>query len=532
MSISFETRPGTWCDVDPGVMAYVAPGATPRVYAVVNGVVRWSIPEPSPPSLYLRVAMVDGVVCVVVQGQDGIAWLTVDGRSWLNYGRTFGADCFLVLPDKGRFRFLVFRDAPGDHYSDMYVGLDGTKLGDEFIFRCDATTQGFLDWNPVSGYPVMTDKGRLGPYGLLKPNRDGELAACQHPKRWEMWGAGPDTKGGIVPFKIADGLTHQPRVAMERPGVWTVVTRSDGYMIVATCKEPFAYEDPKINDDGGGGGTGGGTGGGETGGETTVIASSIFVDGFDPNKVVVDRDADSVMSWPKTSKPETVSSDGDEVVFEHSKAGEWPAVSYGDIKVEGVIWWLVQYGGHIHAATFDRLRVGQTRKSMGADEFDKSWVFNVPGLEVPKGTIVGLMVSTPARDGDDWQSTRHERSPVVFVRYGTGVKVGEEGGGGDTGNGVDDSAEIAALKEEVATLRRAVDLLTARLDSFGAQEQQQTEMLVNITQGLTGVLRDGDEVALRTVNGKYVCAELGGGGEVNATRDSGGAWETFGLEKK
>jgi hypothetical protein len=37
-------------------------------------------------------------------------------------------------------------------------------------------------------------------------------------------------------------------------------------------------------------------------------------------------------------------------------------------------------------------------------------------------------------------------------------------------------------------------------------------------------------VALKTHDGHYVCAEQGGGGTVNATRTSPGAWETFSLE--
>ncbi len=37
-------------------------------------------------------------------------------------------------------------------------------------------------------------------------------------------------------------------------------------------------------------------------------------------------------------------------------------------------------------------------------------------------------------------------------------------------------------------------------------------------------------VALRTYNGKFLCAEGGGGGEVNATRDANLQWETFLLE--
>ena len=34
-------------------------------------------------------------------------------------------------------------------------------------------------------------------------------------------------------------------------------------------------------------------------------------------------------------------------------------------------------------------------------------------------------------------------------------------------------------------------------------------------------------IAIKTINGKYLCAEDGGGDVVNATRDKIGDWETF-----
>jgi len=42
--------------------------------------------------------------------------------------------------------------------------------------------------------------------------------------------------------------------------------------------------------------------------------------------------------------------------------------------------------------------------------------------------------------------------------------------------------------------------------------------------------RRSTRVALRTDNGRYLCAEGGGGGEVNATRPTPGPWETFSVE--
>jgi subtilisin family serine protease len=42
-------------------------------------------------------------------------------------------------------------------------------------------------------------------------------------------------------------------------------------------------------------------------------------------------------------------------------------------------------------------------------------------------------------------------------------------------------------------------------------------------------VEDGDSVALRSVNGYYVVAEGGGGGQVNCNRTAIGAWETWGI---
>ena len=42
-------------------------------------------------------------------------------------------------------------------------------------------------------------------------------------------------------------------------------------------------------------------------------------------------------------------------------------------------------------------------------------------------------------------------------------------------------------------------------------------------------LRSGDQSALRADNGQFVCAEGGGGGQVVANRSAIGAWETFAI---
>lgn len=73
---------------------------------------------------------------------------------------------------------------------------------------------------------------------------------------------------------------------------------------------------------------------------------------------------------------------------------------------------------------------------------------------------------------------------------------------------------------DIARLNRQVAVLTARYDEL-------KDLIANLRPTV-----DGARVALRTENGHYLCAEGGGGGSVNATRDAVGGWETFTLERQ
>lgn len=75
--------------------------------------------------------------------------------------------------------------------------------------------------------------------------------------------------------------------------------------------------------------------------------------------------------------------------------------------------------------------------------------------------------------------------------------------------------QIELFKGALAAQGAMIETLRAKLDGAGSSDQ------VN-----------GAKVAFRTGNGKYLCAEGGGGGEVNATRDAAGGWETFTLERR
>ena len=75
--------------------------------------------------------------------------------------------------------------------------------------------------------------------------------------------------------------------------------------------------------------------------------------------------------------------------------------------------------------------------------------------------------------------------------------------------------QIELLKGALAAQGAMIDTLRAKLDSAGSSDQ------------INGV-----KVAIRADNGQYLCAEGGGGRDVNATRYAVGAWEIFTLERR
>ncbi len=83
------------------------------------------------------------------------------------------------------------------------------------------------------------------------------------------------------------------------------------------------------------------------------------------------------------------------------------------------------------------------------------------------------------------------------------------------------AADIAPLQSKVAEQATALKAAEAKIAALEARP----------SGGATKL--DGARVALRTDNGHYLTAELGGGGDVNATRERvGGGWEIFTLETK
>lgn len=79
-------------------------------------------------------------------------------------------------------------------------------------------------------------------------------------------------------------------------------------------------------------------------------------------------------------------------------------------------------------------------------------------------------------------------------------------------------ASMKALSTQIELMKGAIAAQGAMIDTLRAT--------VVASAPINGV-----KVALRTDSGQYLCAEGGGGGEVNASRSQVGGWETFTLEQ-
>lgn len=131
--------------------------------------------------------------------------------------------------------------------------------------------------------------------------------------------------------------------------------------------------------------------------------------------IIILANAPDVLSWPITSKITRVIFTSNQLCIEHTKSGKWPVI--GDpTKFEGNPWVFAQLGSNWYGATYEWLRPGQTCKNITADNIGahtkqhpiENWT---PRYE----ELVGLMVSTPARDN---QRTSNERSNIIVVKWG------------------------------------------------------------------------------------------------------------------
>jgi len=125
----------------------------------------------------------------------------------------------------------------------------------------------------------------------------------------------------------------------------------------------------------------------------------------------------NVSTWAVTSTVTNVSVTRDTVCVDHTKAGNLPTSGFGDIEVEGNVWIFANINGRWYGATWDWLRVGQTCKSITADEFGRDQIRISPmdASWAPRaGDTIGFMISTRARDSVE---AGEERTNVVLVTW-------------------------------------------------------------------------------------------------------------------
>jgi hypothetical protein len=128
-----------------------------------------------------------------------------------------------------------------------------------------------------------------------------------------------------------------------------------------------------------------------------------------------------VSQWPQTSRITAVSFSATALDIKHTKAGRWPTIDIGTaskpVVIEGNPWVIAFVDGEWHAATYEWLRPGQTKKGITAQNIGPHIKRAPLDRWVPKqGETVFFMISTPARDSR--RSDVQERSQMVEVRWG------------------------------------------------------------------------------------------------------------------
>ncbi len=140
-------------------------------------------------------------------------------------------------------------------------------------------------------------------------------------------------------------------------------------------------------------------------------------DQIDLNKVVFAKGS-NISGWSVTSTVTKAYHQGADMCIEHSMAGRWPRIPWlGDpnVPVEGNQWFFAQIGGQWYGGANEWLRPGQTCKIVEGHVGQGGFGGTALGNWTPQpGEVVGVGVSTPARNGQEGAA---ERSNVVLIRW-------------------------------------------------------------------------------------------------------------------
>lgn len=132
-----------------------------------------------------------------------------------------------------------------------------------------------------------------------------------------------------------------------------------------------------------------------------------------------------VSGWARTSTITRVHFTPSTLTLDHThRSGQWPAVTVDGTLVEGNPWIVGYAGGAWHAATYEWLRPGQTRKNITAANIGPhTKVAPLTTWTPTDGELVGFLVSGLARSN---ARNVEERTGIVWVQWGTDTILARE----------------------------------------------------------------------------------------------------------
>lgn len=459
--------------------------------------------------------------------------VTDDGLEFPGYGAP-------ALADNGDL--FIVKD--GTIYKVELQSREAIPLGGNGVGRLPRVARGgsLVAWieDPKDGPPVIApiNRGRFGQAHYVLPliagGREFVCVVDADPDRAILYPVG-DHMGYVV----ATGTTFDPDVTWlpGRQRVRFVATGADGGIrdievdlaqprvdirrVVAPKPDPKS--DPKPDP------------------KPEVPPMNTEFASFSWQNCAIDLGPDDVGRWPITATIRDrayLGLDDKTCRFPWDIDRPWPGVvtSEGPDPLGGNIWVIAKPDArNWRAVSFDWLRAPyqdekrEDARQIAADQVQKrepwfSW-------RAQRGEVVGLMVTSLAR-GDERNG--NERSGIVWVRIGTEGVIGREGVLPQPGPGPDPQPQpgpdpdVAALKTKVVALEQLVAQQAGRLEAL----QHDQRVLAVRLEELSALARAPFAASLMTDNGHFLCAEEGGGREVNATRTGPGPWETFIIERR
>jgi hypothetical protein len=177
----------------------------------------------------------------------------------------------------------------------------------------------------------------------------------------------------------------------------------------------------------------------------------------------------------------------------------------------------------------DLQRRGMHLNPRPGERADASWPFHGISLMVgdngngdPRGRLwLPTALATTDREGNQWFT--REVQVIANSPSGTGFIWSWSELGGQAFAPVPGASHDGRGGSDVPSHLTpgpgpAADALIMRIEALEEQMRR--------------TLQDGSKVAFETDNGHFVCAESGGGSDMNATRSGVGGWETFKLRKQ